>query len=244
MSSVAGAQWSSDPKREASIAIARAQVDLDQALREIERLPALDLRSMAISVHALTSFLTITGAVVDLLIPRLRNHPDRQIGVWLEGLAHATVLMGHTVSQVMNNSVGVPPTLRLDDVELSRLIERASAYYRRISEQKSVDVVVTVDPDVPVVRTDRVLVAAVFDSLLSNAVQRASPHTRITVELRAEGEWVVCAVRDPGLASLSPDYSLAAASRFVEQLSGQLTHVRTPGQGTTVVFRLPKLPKH
>ena len=242
MSTAAGYQWSSDPKRQASIAITRAQIDLDQALREIERLPAMDLRSMAVAVHALSSFITVTGAVVDLLTPRLRDHPDQQIAIWLDGLAHATVLMSHTVSEVMNTSVAVPTTLRLEDCGLSRLIERACAYHRRTAAQKSVEIVLSVDPDLPMVRTDRVLVAAVLDTLLSNAVQRAGPQGRVIVDVRLEPEWVVCSVRDPGVVADSMDYSLAAAGRFVKQLGGQITHIRTPGQGTTIVFRLPGIP--
>ena len=53
-----------DPKREAAAAISRAQADLEHAVRELDRLPALDVHSIALAAHALTSFLTVTGAVV------------------------------------------------------------------------------------------------------------------------------------------------------------------------------------
>ena len=128
----------SDPKREAAAAIARAQADLERAVQELGRLPAIDVQTIALAAHALTSFLTITGAVVDLLIPLVRNHPDRQVGVWLDGLAHATALMTHTVSQLMNTSVSVPYTQHIEDVDTVRLVGRACAFYQRSADQKAI----------------------------------------------------------------------------------------------------------
>ena len=58
----------SDPKREVSAAIARAQADLERAVQELDRLPAVDLHSIALAAHALNNFLTVSGGVVDLLI--------------------------------------------------------------------------------------------------------------------------------------------------------------------------------
>jgi hypothetical protein len=84
---------STDPKREATAAIARAQADLERAVEELARLPSLDVHSIALAAHALTNFLRVTDAVVNLLIPVLKGHPDRQVGVWLDGLSHATALM-------------------------------------------------------------------------------------------------------------------------------------------------------
>src|SRR5206468_4234811 len=133
---------------------------------------------------------TVSGGVVELLLPVLRHHPDRQVTVWLEGLAHANDLMNHTVSQLMNNSVGVELTPRLEDVDLARLVERACAYYRRAAEDKSVKLIFSLHGDVRPVRTDRVLTAAVLDNLLSNAVKYSSPDRHIRVELHGERDGV------------------------------------------------------
>ena len=251
-------QWSTDPKREVGAAIARAQADLEHAVEELQRLPALDIQSIALATHALTSFLSVTGAVVDLLIPVLRDHPDRQVGTWLEGLAHATSLMSHTVSQLMSSSVGVAPTLRVEDVELARGVERACAYYRRAADRKHVAIYYRSGADVGAIRSDRVLVAAVLDSLLSNAIERAPEGTSIAVDVQPERGGVLCRVRDDG-PRLSPTeielifvpptrteplrrYGLPVAKRFVDQLGGQITCESSPGQGTTFSLWLPRVP--
>ena len=195
-----------DPKRGVATAIAEAQANLERAVAELDRLPALDLHSIALAAHALNNFLTVSGGVVELLIPTLRGHPDRQVAVWLEGLSHATDLMIHTVSQLMNTSVGVETSLRLEDVDLPRLVERACAYYRRAADAKGIDVKFHAAADVPTVETDRVLVAAVLDNLLSNAVKYSPRDKRIWVDVEPERDGVACRVRDegPGMAAEGP----------------------------------------
>ena len=244
-----------NPKQTAIAAIAQAQADLERAVEELDKLPALDIHSIALAAHALNNFLTVSRGVVELLIPLLRHHPERQIAVWLEGLSHANDLMSHTVSQLMNNTVSSRMTLHIEDVELTRLVERACAYHRRPAERRGVNLVVSTERDLPLVRTDRVVVAAVLDNLLSNAVKYSFTDTRIWVDLRKEREGIVCSVRDegPGLSQAEQDhlflpgaggepsmgYGLAIAKRFVDDLSGELTCTSAQGQGTIFSLWLP-----
>jgi len=253
-----------DPKRGVATAIAEAQANLERAVEELDRLPALDLHSIALAAHALNNFLTVSGGVVELLIPTLRGHPDRQVAVWLEGLSHATVLMIHTVSQLMNTSVGVETSLRLEDVDLPRLVERACAYYRRAADAKGIDVKFHAAADVPTVETDRVLLAAVLDNLLSNAVKYSPRDKRIWVDVEPERDGVACRVRDegPGLSPAeqerlflpgvrlgtvpsggepSSGYGLAIAKRFADQLGGEIACTSLPGQGATFSLWLPRI---
>ena len=255
---VASREWSTDPKVEVASAIARAQADLEQAVAQLQRLPALDTHSIALGVHALRSFLTVAGAVVDLLVPVLRDHPDRQVGIWLDGLAHATDLMGHTISDLMNRSVRVPTTLRLDDVDVATLVTRACAYHARAAGQKGVVMRVAVADRLPSIRSDRVLMAVAFDSVLANAVQRSSADTVVTVALRAAPDGIACVVRDDGpvlsaearerlfVAGVPSDlapggYGLVLAKRFVDQLGGTITCESALGAGTSITIGLPSL---
>ena len=262
---LAGHEESHNPKQAAIAAISRAQIDLERAVTEIDMLPAIDVHAVALAAHALNNFLTVSGGVVALLLPLLRHHSDHQVTVWLEGLAHANDLMSHTVSQLMNNSVGVEMTLRLEDVELPRLVERACAYYRRAAEAKGIELNFSARGDLRPVRTDRVVAAAILDKLLSNAVKYSPRDRRIWVELRGERDGVVCSVRDegPGLTSdeqtrlfrpgirlgatpsggePSSGYGLAIAKSFVDRIGGELTCASTPGRGTTFSFWLPTVP--
>jgi two-component system, sensor histidine kinase LadS len=252
----------SNPKIEAAAAIARAKASLEEAVAELEKLPALDARSIGLSAHALNNFLTVSTVVVEFLLQELYDHPEPQVRVWLEGLSHATDLMARTVSQLMSNGASVESSLQMEDVDLPRLVERACAYYRLRTRHKAVDMTFNAVGDVPSVRADRVLVAAVLENLLSNAV-KYSPHgTRIWVQVAREREGVACSVRDegPGLnaeeqsrlflpgvrlgpvptaGEPSSGYGLAIAKRFMEQLGGEIRCVSTPGAGATFSFWLP-----
>jgi signal transduction histidine kinase len=123
---------------------------------------------------------------------------------------------------------------------------------------------VAVDPaaGVPPVWADRVAVAAILDNLVSNAIKYSPRGTVIHVQVRADGDWVVCAVRDSG-PGLSPEdqsklfqrgvrlkprptagepsmgYGLAVAKELVDGLGGQIWCESVVGQGSCFAFRLP-----
>jgi signal transduction histidine kinase len=252
-----------NPRAEATAAITRAQVELERALEEIDHLPAVNLHSVALAAHALNNFLTVSRGVVDLLIPVLHGHPDAQVGVWLQGLAHSTDLMSHTVSQLMNNAAGIETPLRREEFDLSRLVERACTYYRRGAAHKGLELHFRGEAGGLRVETDRVMVAAILDNLLSNAVKYSPRGKRIVVTVEPYGHGVVCLVTDegPGLSPADRDrlfqpgvrlapvptggeastgYGLAVAKRFADQLGGTLTCESTPGRGTTFSFWLPR----
>ena len=259
---VTGDAMSGNPKQAAAAALIQAQANLDRALAELDRLPALDIHSIALAAHALNNFLSISRGVVGLLIASLRDRADSQVMAWLEGLGHATDLMDHTVSQLMNNTVGVDATLRLEDVDVPRLVERACAYYRRAAARKGIQLTLDAAPAVALVRTDRVLLAAVVDNLLSNAVKYSPKDGRIQVDVREERDGIACSVRDdgPGLSEeeqarlflpgvrLSPrpsggeastGYGLAIAKRFVDLLGGEVSCASARGKGATFSLWLP-----
>src|SRR5262245_106853 len=119
-----------EAKERVASAIARAQADLEEALSELERLPAFDPTSVAFSAHALTNFLTVTGGTVELILMNLADQPGTQIRSWLEGVQHACNLMSRIVGQLMSVSASSEPVLRYDRVDLALLVQRACTYYQ------------------------------------------------------------------------------------------------------------------
>jgi signal transduction histidine kinase len=252
----------SDPKTQATAAIEKAQEALDEALSDLAKLPALDTKAIGLSAHALANFLTVSGAVVELLQRALQNHPEPQVKVWLQALGHSTNLMMNTVSRLMNNDAGGETRLRLEDVALPTLVQRGCAYYQQSAAYKGIQLIFNAADDVQVVRTDRVVVSAILDNLLSNAVKYSPKGKRIWVRVRGERGGAVCSVQDegPGLSReeqsrlfqpgvrLGPvpsagepsvGYGLALAKRFTEALGGEISCTSTKGEGATFAFWLP-----
>lgn len=250
-----------DPKSQAIAAIERARVALDEALSDLDQLPALDAKAIGLAAHALNNYLTVSGAVVELLQRTLQDYPQSQVRVWLEALSHATNLMSHTVSRLMNSSTG-ETRLRLDDVDLPNLVQRACAYYQQSANYKGIRLTFSAADDVPSIRTDRVVVAAVLDNVLSNAVKYSPQGKRIWVRVLGQRNGAVCGVQDEG-PGLSPDeqarlfqpgarvgpvptagepsvgYGLALARQFMEMLGGRIWCTSTKGEGATFSFWLP-----
>lgn len=251
-----------DPKSEAAAAIARAQTALEQALTDLAQLPALDANTLGLATHALANFPTVSTATVDVLLRTLEDHPEPQVRIWLEALDHANNLMTHTVARLANNALRGEARLRVDDVNLPRLAERACAYYRHPAAEKRIPLTFSAASDVISIRTDRVVVAAVLDNLISNAVKYSPPGRRVWVRVHEERGGAVCGVQDegPGLSRADQDrlfqpgvrlgptptagepstgYGLALAKRFVEMLGGEIWCTSTQGEGATFSFWVP-----
>jgi signal transduction histidine kinase len=251
-----------EPKEMVGTAIARAQEDLAEALTELEKIPAFDSGSVAFIAHSLNNYLTVIGGTVDLIMLHLGNHSDAQLRIWLEGLRHASDLMTRTASQLVNEAAPDGVQLRLELIDLPRLVRRACTYYQRVAEAKTIRILVAPDVGVPRVQTDRVVVAAVLDNLMSNAIKYSPAGSQIRVLVWNDAGWVVCDVRDegPGLspadqarlfqrgARLTPQptggepsagYGLAVAKELVEKLGGTIACESVLGEGSCFSFRLP-----
>jgi signal transduction histidine kinase len=255
----------SEAKELIASAIARAQTDLEEALSELEKVPAFDAGAAAFAAHALNNYLTVTGGTIELIMLSLTNHPDPQLKIWLEGLQHATDLMTRTVSQLMSASATSEAKLRFEMVDLPILVRRACDYYQRVANRKTIRIVVGSTLSDPLVWTDRVAVAAVLDNLLSNAIKYSRPNKNIWVNMEDEKGGTVCSIRDegPGLSpsdhsrlfqrgvrlaprptgdEYSRGYGLAVAKDLVEKLGGQIWCDSVLGQGSCFSFRLPPAP--
>ena len=65
-----------EPKEQIVSAIVRAREDLEEALYELEKLPAVSQSSVSFAAHALNNFLTVTEGTVELLLLSLADYPD------------------------------------------------------------------------------------------------------------------------------------------------------------------------
>jgi signal transduction histidine kinase len=252
----------SDTKNRVASAIARAQAELDGALADLERVPAFEQESVAFTAHALNNYLSVTRGALELALIRLVEEADPQVRVWLEGAQHATHLMARLVGRLSNPLAPIAPDLRLESFDLLIMVKRAGSFYQPVADRKAIRIAVGSAADVQSVWADRVVTAAVLDNLFSNAIKYSPKSATVRVQVRGEGDWVVCEVRDtgPGLSPedqgklfqrgvrLSPKptadepssgYGLAVAREFVEALGGRIWCDSELGKGSCFAFRLP-----
>jgi two-component system sensor histidine kinase/response regulator len=251
-----------EPKDVIASAITRAQAELVEALSELEKLSHFGRGAVAYATHALSNYLTITGAAVELISRRLADHPDPQVREWLDGVAHATDLMSSLVGHMMNASVAAEARLRFEKIDLALTVRRLCDFYERTANRKSIRLIVESSNDAPPVQTDRVAVLGVLDNLVSNAIKYSSFGGRVWVRVRGDEGGAVCEVRDegPGMdpndqsnlfqkgvrltpkptaGESSTGYGLAVAKDLMEKLGGDIWCESVLGQGTSFFVRLP-----
>jgi signal transduction histidine kinase len=250
-----------DAKTRTVASIEHAKEELDRALGELESIRLHDPAVVGAVAHALSNYITVTTATVEMLQLTLRDYPERDVAIWLEGIAHAADLMQHAVGRLVAASSARDFPLKCDFVNLTVLMERATQYYRRLAEARSVDIVCRALGSVPLIWGDRVAVAVVAGTLLSNAVRFAPPHSTVHVQIMREPGAAVCTVRDsgPGLTKeqqaallawpppprdpssqgAAVGYGLSVAIEFVRRMRGELWCESEPGKGARFSFRLP-----
>lgn len=251
-----------DPKDTIASAISRAQVDLMQALSELEKITSFGPGAITYATHALNNYLAVTSAAVQLISRRLANHPDPQITEWIDGVAHATDMMAKLVTQLMNASVTSDATLRFEQVNVALSVQRFCDFYRPVASRKSIRLNFHSDADLKPVWTDRVAMLSVLDNVISNAIKYSLPESDVWLSVTGDDATVTCAVRDegPGLhaqdqarlfqqgAKLTPrptageassGYGLAIAKDLMDQLDGSIWCESAVGKGTCFFVRLP-----
>jgi len=255
-----------DAKARAASAIEQAKADLDKALADLDMIQTVNPALVGLIAHALSNYITVTAATVEMLQLTLRGHEDPDVPVWLEGIGHATDLMQHSVGRLVRLAAPRDFPLKLDYVNLPVMMERACEYFRRRAGDARLELTCRTIGTVPLAWGDRVALAVVADNLLSRAVRVSRPHGSIRVQLMAEPGHVVCSVADAGppltaeevLALRQPilvtadgstngdedarsALGFAIAHEFIRRMDGDLWGESDGTTGALISFRLPAL---
>ena len=253
----------SDPRARVGQSIQEAIANLGQALIELDRVPGPDRTTVGFVAHAMNNYLTVTDATLGLLQDALREHPDRDVASWLEGLRHLGDMMSHTLGRLLRTSDPAEFPLKPGPIDLALLMTRACEYYRPSAARKSLSMSCQKIGDVPLAWADRAAVAVVADNLLSNAVKFSKRGGEIVVEVVADPDGVVCSVRDDGPGVSAEDqgrlfqkgirlsatptgdersngFGLAIARELVDRMGGRIWYAHDSGPGARFSFRLPR----
>ncbi|MBM7113611.1 HAMP domain-containing sensor histidine kinase [Archangium primigenium] len=159
---------------------------------------------------------------------------------------------------------GATPPLRRERVEAQVLVDKAAARFRSARPEHRLDV--ALEPDLPVLEADPVLLRRALDNLLDNAGKYSEPNTTVRLRARVSGGGLEVVVADEGIGIDATDMQhlftpffrsdrsrarktggvglgLALARRIVVAHGGSLSLESQPGQGTTARVQLPAAPR-
>ena len=223
-------------------------------LEQVDRQRVALLRSVSHDLR--TPLATIRAVATDLRDSNLHDDNTRQ--ALLKSVSDEAERLDHLVGNLLSMSRIEAGSLRIDDqaVDLTELLQLTVLRLTPLLAHVTVEV--RIDPDLPLINGDPVLLEEVVSNLLENAARYAPPGSTLTVQLaRSAGSTVVFRVCDqgPGVAaedvshvfqafwrgsdSHSSGLGLAIVRAIVEAHRGSIELVDTPGAGATFEVRLP-----
>lgn len=185
-------------KHPAATSIEKAQEHLEQALSALEKLPATHSHAVAFATHALNNYLMVSEATILLIRHTLGEGITPEVEKLLSNLEHVSRLMTFTVGRLTSTAVSKDMPLQPTEVDLPLLVERVCNYHQRVAQRKKIEIHYEQIGDVPLLLSDRVAIAAVLESLLSNAVKYSPEGKRVNVELKGDQTSVTCTVKNEG----------------------------------------------
>ena len=250
-----------DPREPVAESIRYAIQELSEALLSLERIPTQDRAVVGWVAHAMSNYLSVNEATLNLIEQAVAAHASHELATWIDGLRHLGNLMHHTVGRLIRASTPGEFPLKPEYVNLPVLMERACDYYRPSAAQNGLGITCRSVGEVPLAWADRVAVAVVADNLLSNAVRVSRSGGNILVDVVPGPGGVTCSVRDrgPGHTPLQQaqlfhpsagepvavggevgtNVGLVIAKEFIERMGGRLWSDSQLGEGTCLSFRLP-----
>ena len=154
-------------------------------------------------------------------------------------------------------SYSQPLAAKLEPIQVGTLVQESLRGFERDLARRGIRASASVDPTLPAVEADRILLAQVLNSLIANAIEAVERDGRIEVTVGREGSHrlrVTIEDSGPGMTpaqltgAFQPFHTtktrglgvgLPLARRVVERLGGSIRLASNPGAGTTVDVLLP-----
>ncbi|GIW82173.1 MAG: hypothetical protein KatS3mg105_3980 [Gemmatales bacterium] len=149
-----------------------------------------------------------------------------------------------------------PSLDRLEEVDLSQLVDEVLQFLALDMAQAGIDVVVDVPPDLPKLFVDTAKLKHVLLNLIVNARQAMENGGTLAIRARHYRGWIILEISDTG-CGIPPEHhdkifqtfystksegtglGLAIVKRTVEDFGGTVSFTSKVGEGTTFQLRLP-----
>jgi len=250
-------QIEANERQKAERALARANEHLAEIVAELRR-SNKELQDFAyVTAHDLKAPLRGIGTLTDWITSDYADRFDEQGREQLRLLKGRVTRMSELIDSILHYSEIGRTSKRVEQVDLNTLIQE-------VVEQLSPPehIVITVDPNLPALMSEKVRLIQLFQNLIGNAIKymdKPQGHIQVTCSSQ-EGYWKFgVADNGPGIAEKyftkifqmfqtltrrdeleSTGIGLAVVKKIVDLYGGNVWVESKVGEGTTFYFTLPK----
>ncbi|MDB5716625.1 MAG: putative sensor histidine kinase [Sphingomonas bacterium] len=246
----------------ASRGIEQALRDRNEALEEADRLKTAFVANMS---YELRTPLTSIGGFAEMLAGGYAGPLEAQardyVGAILESVTRLGTLIDDVLDLTQTEAGSLP--MAQEKVDVAKLCRGAAQSVAEAASARALHVAVKIDRSAGTVTGDPRRLRQALDHLLRNAVTYTPHNGRVLLSATgdAQGAEIVISDNGPGIAPADRDrvfdrfhrasqapgesrpatgLGLPLTRQFVEAHGGTLTLLSEPGEGTTLIIRLPR----
>jgi PAS domain S-box-containing protein len=212
--------------------------DAARQLREMDRLKSQFIANMSHELRTpLNAIIGFSGVMLKGIDGPLTDPQREDLEAIFRGGKHLLGLINGVldISQIWAGKMH----LKLGDVDLPELVEDAVSITTTLIEDRPIELVQMLEPDLPVIRADKTRVRQVLLNLLTNAV-KYTEQGRVAVSVSRDDGYVVVSVADTGIG-IPLEYRETIFEEFGRVDASTTRKVDGLGLGLSISRRLVEL---
>jgi len=163
-------------------------LNLEKSSADLARLNRMKDSFLGLASHELKTPLTVIMGYSELITTDLADRVDKTVLEMVVNIANAAARLDNIIKDMVDVSMIDEKRLQLkmDDIQLNRLIEASVNELRFFFSMRKQEVVVNLDESIPTIRGDALRLMQLLSNILGNAIKFTPDGGRITVSSSAK----------------------------------------------------------
>jgi len=163
-------------------------VNLEKSSADLARLNRMKDSFLGLASHELKTPLTVIMGYSELITTDMADRVDKTVLEMVTNISNAAARLDNIIKDMVDVSLIDEKRLQLkmEDIQLNRLIEAAVNELRFFFSMRKQEVVVTLDESIPTLRGDALRIMQLLSNILGNAIKFTPDGGRITIASSAK----------------------------------------------------------